>query len=142
MKSIVAVVTVLVVSLVWGAAASAQMKEGLWEITTKTEMKGMPTQMPATTVRSCITKQDMVPKPAAQEKGQECKVKDQKVVGDTVTYAMECTGKDGTVVEMAGKMTYKGDIFEGTSNTTMKSGGQTMQMSGKRSGKYVGPCTK
>jgi hypothetical protein len=74
---------------------------------------------------------DMVPKPAAQEKGQECKMKDQKVVGDTVTYSME----------IAGKMTYKGDVFDGSTDTTVKTNGQTMQMSSKMTGKYVGPCT-
>ena len=74
-------------------------------------MKGMGGQMPATTMRSCVSKKDMVPKPATQEKGQDCKMKDQKISGDTVTYAMECNSKDGSVVEMAGSMTYKGDVF-------------------------------
>jgi hypothetical protein len=85
----------------------------------------------------------MVPKPAAQDKSQECKIKDQQVSGDTVTYTMECSMKDGTTMEMKGKSTYKGDTFEGTTETTMKAKGQpAMQMSGKMSGKYIGPCTK
>jgi hypothetical protein len=118
------------------------MKEGLWEITTKAEMKGMPSQMPPTTVRTCISKKDMVPKPDAQS-GQDCKMKDQKVVGDTVSYSMVCTGKNGTAMEMSGKMTYKGNVFEGSSTTTIKSKGEgDMQMSSKMTGKYVGPCTK
>ena len=89
----------IVISLVWITGASAEMKEGLWEITTKAEMKGMPMQMPATTMKQCMTKKDMTPKPEKQPKGQECTMKDQKVSGDTVTYTMECKSADSTTVQ-------------------------------------------
>ena len=46
----------IAISLVWIASASAEMKEGLWQITTKAEMKGMPMQMPATTMKQCMIK--------------------------------------------------------------------------------------
>lgn len=63
--------------------------------------------------------------------------------GDTVTYNMKCSMKDGTTIEMKGKSTYKGDTFEGNTETTMTAKGQpAMQMSGKMSGKYIGPCVK
>jgi hypothetical protein len=46
-------------------------------------------------------------------------------------------------MEMKGKSTYKGDTFEGTTETTVKAKGQpAMQMTGKMTGKYVGPCSK
>ncbi|MCX5808435.1 MAG: DUF3617 family protein [Proteobacteria bacterium] len=137
------VIIAVVLTLVWVTVGSAEMKEGFWEITTKTEMKGMPVQIPPTTMKQCITKKDVVPKPEKQEKGQECKIKDQKISGDTVTYAMECKDKGGNIIEISGKMIYKGDIFDGTTNTTMKTKEQgTMQMTSKMSGKYVGPCPK
>jgi Protein of unknown function (DUF3617). len=133
---------VIVVSLVWIKNASAEMKEGQWEITTKVEMKGMPVQMPATTMKQCMTQKDMVPKPEKQPKGQECTTKDQKVSGDTVTYTIECTNAKSTMVT-SGKMTYKGDSFDGTSDTTIKAKGQPeMQMTSTMSGKYLGPCPK
>jgi hypothetical protein len=136
-------VLVCVLGLMWATGASAQMKEGLWEITTKGEVKGMSMQMPATTAKQCVTRKDMVPKPEKQDKNQECTMKDQKVTGDAVTYVMECKGKDGMVVEVSGKMTYKGDALDGTSTTVMKSKGQgTMQIISKVSGKYLGPCPK
>jgi hypothetical protein len=139
----VLIAVVVLFAFVWVTAGSAEIKEGLWEITTKAEIKGMAAQMPATTTKQCITKNDVVPKPEKQEKGQECKIKDQKVSGDTVTYTVECKDKNGTVVEISGKSTYKGNVFEGTTNTTMKSKDQgAMQMTSKMSGKYIGPCPK
>ena len=132
----------VVITLVLVAGASAEMKEGLWTITTQAEMKGMPMQIPPTTMKQCITKKDMVPKPEKQEKGQECKMKDQKVTGDTVTYTMECKTAEGSMTS-SGKMTYKGDSFDGTTNTTMKTKGQPdMLVNSKMTGKYVGPCPK
>jgi hypothetical protein len=45
-------------------AASAQsatpnMKEGLWEVTVKMDMPGMPGNMPAQTTQRCVTAKDM-----------------------------------------------------------------------------------
>jgi Protein of unknown function (DUF3617). len=130
----------VIVSLVCSNSALAEIKDGLWEITTKTEIKGMPGQMPPSTVRQCLTKNDPVPK--AKDKSIECKMKDQKISGDTMTYAMECKGKDSAVL-ISGKMTYKGNTFAGASTTNIKSNGQPeMQINNKTSGKYIGPCTK
>jgi len=132
----------IVISLVWITSASAEMKEGLWQITTKSEMKGMPMQMPATTMKQCMTKKDITPKPEKQPKGQECVTKDQKLSGDTVTYTMECKNADSTTVQ-SGKMTYKGDSFDGATDTTIQTKGQPdMKMTSTMSGKYLGPCPK
>ena len=131
---------VIIISLVWINVASAEIKEGQWEITTKTEMKGMKMQMPATTMKQCVTKKDPVPQ--KQEKGTDCKMTDQKVAGDTVTYTMECKTPDSTMVS-SGKMTYKTNTFNGTTNTTIQAKGQPqMQMTSTMSGKYLGPCPK
>ena len=137
---ILAVVVVLGLAWVGGASAEMEMKEGLWEITTKAEMKGMPNQMAPMTMKQCMTKKDMTPKP--MNKDQNCTMKDQKVVGDTLTYAMECKDKDGTVTQATGKMTYKGNSFDGSNNTTIKNKQGTMQMTSRMTGKYLGPCTK
>jgi hypothetical protein len=140
MKRNVVVIVVVVLGLLWARGASAEMKEGFWEITSKVEMKGMPSNMPPTIVKQCITKKDAVPQPKAQN--QECKMKDQKVSGDTVTYAMECKMKDGTM-ETSGRMNFKGDRFDGSTTTTVKTKDQpAMQMSSTMSGKYLGPCPK
>jgi len=137
------IVIAAILTLVCAADGSAEMKEGLWEIATKTEMIGIPVQTPPTIMKQCMTKKDMVPKPERQEKGQECKIIDQKISGDTVTYAMECRDKGGNVMEISGKTTYKEKNFDGATNTTMKTKEQgTIRMVSKISGKYVGPCPK
>jgi hypothetical protein len=143
MKKNMAIVLSIIVSFAFTTVAFAEIKEGLWEIKTSVEMKGMSMKMPATTARTCISKNDMVPKPPARERGQEqdCKVKEQKISGDTVTYALECTDKGGMTMEISGKMTYTGDAMEGDSTMIMK-GSMPMEMSTKMSGKYIGPCTK
>lgn len=127
----------------WASPGSAQIKEGLWEITTKSEMKGLPMQIPPTITKQCITKKEPFPMPDKQEKGQECKIKEQKISSDTVTYAMECKDKTGAVVTTSGKSTYKGNTFNGTTDITMKSKEQgTIHMKNTMSGKYIGPCPK
>ena len=141
MKKIMIVALVLTFFVACAALALAEPKEGLWEIKTTMEMPGMPMKMPATTTQTCIKKDDMVPKPAAQKgQPQECKTTEQKVSGDTVSYAMECTSK-GTTTVISGKMTYTGEAMEGS--TTMKvSGRDSMEMTSKVTGKYIGQCTK
>jgi 2',3'-cyclic-nucleotide 2'-phosphodiesterase (5'-nucleotidase family) len=69
-------------------------------------------------------------------------MKDQGISNNTVTYSMECKGKD-SVVLISGKMTYNGDILDGSSTTDYKGKGHPeMQMMNKISGKYIGPCPK
>jgi hypothetical protein len=134
------IVLAILFSLIWVAGASAEIKDGLWEITTKVEMKGIPAQMPATTVKQCITKSNPVPQSDA--KNYECKTKDHSVSGNTVTYIVECTGKNSAMLTI-GETTYKGNTFDGTSTTTVKTKGQPdMQINNKISGKYIGPCKK
>ena len=122
-------------------AADPNMKDGLWEITTKVEMKGMPANIPPTVTKQCMTKKESVPQ-QNKEKNPNCKIVDQKVSGDSVTWAMICKEKDGTV-DSKGKITYKGDTFDGTTTTTIKDkSGKAQQIATKMSGKRLGPCNK
>jgi hypothetical protein len=127
----------------WGTSAFAgvNLHEGLWEITTKMEIEGMPMKMPARKHTQCLTNKNMlktmVPKEQAQE--EECKITDQKISGNTVTWTMKCSGKDA--MDVTGKTTYHGDTFEGT--ITMISNDPDegkMKMINHISGKRVGEC--
>jgi hypothetical protein len=134
------VILALIVILLLASSALAEIKDGLWEITTSAEIKGIPHQMPPTTMRQCIAKNNPVPE--SKDKSMDCKMNDQKISGDTVTYSMECKSKGSTVIT-SGTMIYKGDTFIGTSKTNVKANQQgEMQMINKMSGKYIGPCTK
>lgn len=131
---------VVLLSMLWTAGAWAQLKDGLWELTTQAEIKGMTQQMPPATFRQCITKNDPVPK--NQDKNFDCKTTAQKISGNTISYTVECKGKDG-VMTTTGQSTYTGSTMDGTANISFKMKGQPeMQMNSKMKGKYIGVCPK
>jgi len=142
LKRVALAVTIIGVFL-WGTFAFAEVNlhEGLWEITTKMEMQGMPMKMPARKHTQCLTKKNMLKTmvPKEQDKKEECKITDQKISGNTVTWIMKCSGKDA--MEMTGKTTYHGDTFEGT--ITMISNDPEegkMKMINHISGRRIGEC--
>jgi len=144
MKVSICAALAIVMALVWcGSAQAAEpnMKDGLWEITTKMEMKGMPANIPPSVTKQCLTKKDSVPG-QSKEKNPNCKITEQKVSGNTVTWAMVCKENDGTV-ESKGSITYKGDTFDGTTTTLIKDKThKAQQVSTKMTGKRLGPCDK
>ena len=136
MKKTLIILAVLL-SVLWTANVRAEFKEGLWEITTQVEIKGMP-PMPPNTISQCITKKDPVPQ--TNDKNYDCRITDQKISGDTVQYTVECKGKEGEM-KTSGTSTYTGTSMKGTATTVFKMEGQEMQMESKTTGKYVGNCT-
>lgn len=117
------------------AGSGPNMKDGLWEITTKVEMPGMPMQIPAITHTQCITKENAVPN--SSQPNQKCKIIENHINGDTVTWRMECDTPEGKA-KAAGKITYTGDIFKGTIKMNM----QGMEMLQQLSGHRVGECNQ
>ena len=128
----------IVISIAWVIPlfAGPNMKEGLWEITTKVEIPGMPFAMPPRTYTQCITKEDLIPQ--KPERSQECEMISRKIVGDTVLWTMECQTPEGTAV-MNGKVTYKGETFDG--ETKMKTPDGT-EITHHISGRRIGECKK
>ncbi len=124
-------------------AAMPNMKEGLWEITVKMEVPGMPANVPPQAVKQCITQKDLQdPRktmPGGDPKDNRCQVTDHKIQGNTATWKMACKGPE----EMSGSgtMTYGGTSYTGTNTMTMKQGGQVRTMNMQYSGKHIGPCT-
>ena len=123
-------------------AASPNMRDGLWEITTKMEMTGKSgMQMPTQTARQCLTKKDVEdPRRATPGAGDQsrCKMADHKMQGNTATWRVEC--QDGTT--SIGTVTYRGDSYEGNQTIAMKRSGQAMNMKMEYSGRRVGDCPK
>lgn len=118
------------------ATADYDINEGLWEITTKVEMEGVPMTMAPVTNTQCITKDMLVPK--SDQPGQECKIINQKTVGNTLTYDMECSGPGGSM-KGNGEVTYTGDTMTGKMEMSIP-GQDDMMMTMKMSGKRIGPC--
>ncbi len=139
-KRVALAVTIAGVFL-WGtyAFAGMNMQEGLWEITSRMEMPGMNMQMPERKSTQCLTKKTMVPK--GQEKEEDCKITDQKIKGDTVTWTITCSGKHP--MKAKGKTTYHGDTFTGTISMTSSDPAEgKMHMITHISGKRIGECPK
>jgi len=123
-----------------GFSAAPNMQDGQWEITTKMEMRGMPAHMSRPiTYTHCMTRDNAVPQ--QREKNKDCVMKDQKISGNTVSWEMVCKDKRGEVMESSGKITYRGDKFDGTMKATMtgKESGK-MVINYKMNGRRLGPC--
>ncbi|BCA80972.1 DUF3617 domain-containing protein [Desulfuromonas sp. AOP6] len=131
----------LVVGLSLGGlalAAEVQMRPGLWEISSRLEMPGMPMQMPAMTHTQCLSKEDLVPQRA--ESDQQCRLIENKVSGNTVRWVMQCTSDEGTTTAR-GEVTYQGDSFKGQVRIeTVLPGQEPMEMVSHTTGKRIGDC--
>lgn len=85
------------------------MKEGLWEIAMTVEEPGeAPMKMNYT---QCLTNKDYIPFKGENDK--ECKVVKFDFKGNILTWAINCKDKEGPSTA-TGKVTYKGDTFEGS----------------------------
>ncbi len=114
------------------ASASVNMNEGQWEITTTMDMPGMPAEaMKPHTVTTCLSKSDYVPK--ANPEKSDCKMVDQKIDGNTVSWKVVCKETSGK-----GTITYAGDSFSGLMESTMKQEGKEMTVNMKMDGKRIG----
>jgi len=109
------------------------MKEGLWEITMLMEVPGMPVQMSPQTYTQCLTQKEAVPQ--REEPSQGCKIVKQDIKGDTVSWVVECKTSEGTAVS-DGRITYKGDTFEGVIQMTQGD----MKATQRLSGRWIGKC--
>lgn len=123
--------------------AVPSMQEGLWEITSKMEMPGMPMNMPPQTMQRCYTQKDFSepqkmgpPDPS----GTKCGTSDYKLQGNTATWKMACKGENA--MTGAGSVTYTGNAYSGVNKMEMTRDGKTMNMTLNHSGKYLGPCKK
>jgi hypothetical protein len=110
---------------------------GRYEITVKVEMPGMPSAMPPQTMIQCLTEQSPVPNTSANANG--CNIKEMETRGNTISYTLVCN-QQGMKTETKGVVTYKGNSFEGKSETKMgpEAGGMTMISIIK--GKRIGNC--
>jgi len=139
-KACIVFAMLLIFTSVSFAGSGPIMKEGLWEITSKMEMQGMPMQMPPITFTRCLTNQEPVPNQS--KPGQECRLKNIKTKGSTVTWDMVCDSHEGKVIS-SGKITYKGDRFDGVVTSNMEMPGQgPMQMKMLMSGRRIGKCSQ
>ncbi len=120
------------------AGSKLNMQEGKWEITTEMKVPGMPSNMPPmkNTQIQCLTKKDFVPQ--SSQPGQECRITDKKIVDSTVTWTMVCKNQGGEM-KGTGKVTYKGNTFEGTMKMLMPQQ-NNMEVNSHVNGRRIGNC--
>jgi hypothetical protein len=126
-------IVISVVLLIGVAWAGPQMNPGKWEITTKTEMAGMPPQ--SATHTQCMTSDDLVP--ISDDGKQECQVTGIKTRGNTVSWKIVCGGQGGKM-NGTGSITYSGNRMNGIMNMTIVSYGT--QVKNTLSGRRIGAC--
>lgn len=120
------------------AQAAPNMKDGMWEITTKVEIPNMPMPIPPTRHTQCLTIKDAIPQ--QQVKNNDCKMNSVKSESDSISWSMQCHTKEGAL-DGTGKVTYKGDSMDGVMTMNIKDSRQgAMQMIYRMSGKYLGAC--
>ena len=124
-------------------AAAPNMKEGLWEMTAKSEIQGMPGGMPPTTRQQCVTRKDLEDPskttPGAQG-DKSCKMTDYRLQGNTATWKMACEGENA--MTGSGTMTYAGNSYTGSQTMSMKMEGKAFNMTISFSGRHLGDCKK
>lgn len=124
------------------AAALPNMQEGLWEITTKVEISGLPKGLPEHTVQHCVTKKDIEEGKGnmhqPESRNSKCEVKDYKVEGNKASWSIACSGDNPT--SGSGTVTYSGTGFAGMTKMKMGRKGQETEMNQTFSGKRIGAC--
>ena len=114
--------------------AAERMKVGQWEFTTTTTGQAPRTFKKCMNVldASSVNGDEKSGRAAAEKAaGAHCALKEYKVVGDTVSYALACD-----TATIASSTTYHGDSFEGTM-TTKRDGKET---STHVKGRRLGAC--
>jgi len=123
-------------------AAPGKMQPGSWEITTQLEMPGMPLAMPSHSVKHCYTREDVESgtRTAPRSDDANCKIKNYRVKGNTASWDVACTGKEGFTGSAVATMS--STSYSGQMKMNMQHNGQPMQMTHRWTGKRVGDCNK
>jgi hypothetical protein len=120
-----------------------KMKPGLYEVQMDMEMPGMPAGMGKQSMKmqNCVSDSDIEQgKMGKDDMPKNCEVKNMKVSGNTATYTTECKGDMNMKADTT--LTFRDNGYTMVNKTAMNQGGQTMNMTQKMEGRYVGPCKK
>ena len=113
------------------------MEEGLYKITYRTEITGMPVPMPPITLTQCLTKENPVPNQSSDN--QECQITNMKKHGNIVIWKMECKQR-GSSMKATGKMIFREDSLGGKTEMKMETESGNRVIITYMEGKRIGPC--
>ncbi len=138
MRSLAALVLALVFPV--AVLAAPNMREGLWEITTQTEIRGGPAMpnMGPQTISQCFTRQD-VENPRSMIPAQSgCSIEDVESVGERVQWKLQCTAP--IPAEGTGETLYNGTSFTGTATMRTDLAGMKLEVATRYNGRRTGDC--
>lgn len=120
------------------AAAQVDMQPGEWETTTVISSSSLPIQMPPSTTRRCVTKEDLVP--PSNNPSKDCKVVDKEIKKGAFHWKVECPDQGGGKMTMTGMIHYTGTTMTGKMDMQMNMGGNVMNMTYNLKGRRIGDC--
>ncbi len=108
-----------------------------WEITSKSEMAGMPYAMPETTMTVCQPKSGEPDPKQMMEQDGNCRVTNVKHSGSKTTWKMNCSG-DGQKMTGSGEITHSKSSYQGKSHMSGMADGEKIDMTATYRGKRIG----
>jgi hypothetical protein len=121
------------------SATPPNMQPGMWEITTRTEMPGMPMQMPPQSIRQCYKNENVRDARETLPVDKTCKVDDFQQSGNTVKWKVNCK-VEGAPMTGIGEITYAGSRYSGKMTMQGNMQGMNINMTSQYSGRRVGDC--
>lgn len=122
------------------AAPQPPMQEGLWEITSHTEIPGSSARAQPVTSRACYTKQDVASENPAAPKDDTCEIHDYQSRGNTADWSIACAGK-GNIIGRGSVTFHDKTTYSGTVTLRIRTEGQPeIQMRNNYSAKRISDC--
>jgi len=142
---LLALLALLALAAMPALAGDNPMKPGMWEITTQTEMPGMPYKMPPMTFKHCITPAMLARNNGLDEQksppGTHCERSKMNISGNQAEWSLSCTGK--TNMSGHGTVTWdSANSYHGETHLTMDMGGHTSNVTQTMQGRRIGECSK
>ncbi len=122
--------------------AGPKVNPGEWTYTMKMKIEGLGVPVPVVpvTFTDCQTRTDASPIETQEMKKAGCKILDEKIVGNLVTYTGRCTQGD-SVTDTHYKLIFQSDSMDGTFDQVRKVSGKVQSTAtGTFTGKRIGPC--
>lgn len=136
MRSLISILCLLCIAAD-PARAGAGFQPGEWEVTSTTELPGMPVSIPPITFRQCMQEEESMAQQSSENSG--CTMLEQQKTGDTLSWKVRCDSEQGRA-DISGRLTWSGDSMQGTTTMTTDQGGQQMSITTRMQGKRLGPC--
>lgn len=120
------------------ATETPDIKEGMWEISSRASIPAMSVPIPALTMQQCFTRQSMNPENILQQNN--CQMNNMDIQTNSVHWQMSCQ-QEGMQMQGQGQIQYQQTRFSGTFDLTMSgSAAGAMAMHTELTGRYIGKC--